>query len=153
MSLPPYIELQDLYAHGYTEITNAHKLLFDLLTERTPEQSISHKAMPTWEQHVDFVDSHPYKAWYLISKTWPKHWDTPGPNREFMGTIYLTHAREVGIQIKQEHRGTGIGTTALAKLRERHPGPLLANVNPKNERSIAFFKKHGATLLQHTYAL
>jgi hypothetical protein len=41
-------------------------MLFDLLRERTPEQSISHKVMPTFDEHSAFYHSIPYAAWYAI---------------------------------------------------------------------------------------
>ena len=40
--------------------------LWELLQERTPAQSISHKEMPTFKQHKKFVDSKPYAVWYMI---------------------------------------------------------------------------------------
>ena len=61
------------------------KLLYDLLSERTPEESISHKSMPTYPEHEKFVQSNPYFAWYLI--------DVDG---QFVGSIYLSKQREIG---------------------------------------------------------
>lgn len=121
-------------------------LLFLWLGQRTPEQAISHKAMPTWTQHLAFVRSMPYLAWYVIYTE-----DENGTRA--IGNIYLTNKREVGIHIDAAERGHGAGADALEQLRALHPGPLLANINPDNERSIAFFVKHGAKLIQHTYEL
>ena len=40
------------------------KFLYDLLKEK--EFSISHKDLPTFEDHKNFVLNHPYHKWFLI---------------------------------------------------------------------------------------
>lgn len=114
--------------------TNERQLkhLFRWLGERTPEESISHKVMPTWEDHCLFVWSKPYLAWYEIFVA-----------RRFVGNIYLTHAREVGIHIGIKWRARGYGARALHLLHQKHPGPMWANVNQLNARSIEFFSRRG----------
>ena len=116
--------------------------LWSLLVERTPEQSISHKKMPQWGEHVSFVHSRPYLAWYFIAI-----------NEWTVGSIYLSMDREVGISILKSHQGQGIGTEALEELIKLHGGPLLANINPVNQPSIDFFKKHGFEHIQNTYRM
>ncbi len=66
--------LRDVYAS-----LSGHKVLYDLLKERRPAESISHRRMPSWEEHCRFVDSRPYQFWYLIDG-----------GDEFLGAIYLT---------------------------------------------------------------
>lgn len=117
-------------------------VLYDLLKERTKEQSISHKAMPTFEEHVTFIRSKPYSYWYFIINDY-----------DIVGSIYLTEAREVGVFIFKDFHGNGYGPMAIEKLREMHPGRLLANVNPQNEASRNMFRKMGAKLIQVTYEL
>ncbi len=138
------IKLANLYELGPSEDLIGQLYLW--LAQRTPEQSISHKAMPPWTQHREFVLKKPYERWYLIIE------DDPAP-AHMVGSIYLTKQQEVGIHIDNAERGKGYGSQALKLLREHIPGPLLANINPENERSIAFFVKHGAKLIQHTYTL
>jgi RimJ/RimL family protein N-acetyltransferase len=118
-------------------------VLYRLLEQRTPEQSIRHREMPTFEQHCAFVRSDPYAAWYLIAL------GTAG----VIGSAYLTRAREVGMFIFKGHHDKGYATTALEQLRALHPGPLFANVNPHNEASLRFFQRRGARLIQHTFEL
>lgn len=128
-------ERHDRYAH-----------LWQLLNERTEDQNISHKHMPDWRQHVMFVDNHPYDAWYFIESI---------PLRNaVVGAIYLTRQREVGIGIFNTYKRMGYGYAALSMLQEMHPGYLLANVNPKNTKSIQFFtEKFGAKHIQNTYMI
>lgn len=122
--------------------TAAPEVLYRLLAERTPEQSISHKAMPTWEQHFAFVNAvpHPYPHWYLLQE-----------GGEFVGSIYLTERREVGLFLFESERGKGFGDDALDQLQELHPGPMLANIAPFNTQSQRFFYDRGFELVQMTY--
>jgi len=118
-------------------------LLYVLLEERTPEQSISHKDMPRWDEHNKFIASNPYAAWYLILK-----------DKNAVGSIYLSKQREIGISIYGQHKSKGYGTDAVKKLMELHPGKFYANINPDNYASRMFFQEQfGAKLLQHTYVL
>ena len=109
--------------------------------ERDSAQNISHKKMPTYNQHVSFVSSRPYSKWYLILY---------GGNKA--GSIYLTSQNEIGIFIKKSFQSKRIGNTALCKLIQKNPKKrYLANVNPKNKKSIQFFKNHGFKLIQYTF--
>ena len=117
--------------------------LYDVLNERDPRVNISHKKMPSFAQHVKFVLSKPYSKWYVIAKS-----------EQDIGSIYLTKDNEIGIFIKKDDQGRGIGVKALKLLMEKNPrSRYLANVNPKNKKSIQFFKNNGFNLIQHTYEL
>ena len=132
------------------EVDEQFAVLYELLKERTEAQSISHKNMPTWDDHVLFVKSDPYVIWYVI-------WN----GDEFVGQIHINYVvypkeaiREVGISIFNKYKGKGYATEALKMLMERHPGNLYANINPDNYPSKMFFtEKFGAKLIQQTYAL
>lgn len=122
--------------------------LYQLLSERTREQSISHVKMPTWAEHIAFIDSRPYLAWYLIlvyeSDIAP---DVPTA----VGTVYLSKQREIGIFLhKFDCQGKGYGKRAVQALMELHPGKFFANINEKNEASIKFFRNLGFRSLQIT---
>ena len=116
--------------------------LYQLLKERKPYQAISHKEMPTFEQHWEFIKSKPYKAWYIIATE----------SYEFVGATYLTHQNEIGIFILERFCGLGYGQEGVQMLMARFPGPFLANINPSNMRSQEFFKALGFTELQVTYS-
>lgn len=129
------MQLIDVYKHP-----NAYTILWELLQERTPEQSISHKEMPSWGRHCVFVESHPYIAWYLIEVD------------EIVGAVYLTRMDEIGIFIFKEHHGKGYGTQAVKMLMEKHPrDKFLANMNPENYKSSGMFRKLGFKHIQNTY--
>lgn len=130
------VNLRSVSKHDY-------QFLFMMLKERKPEVNISHKKMPTYRLHIKFIKSKPYSKWYIIEYRGHK-----------VGNIYLSKHNEVGIFIKNEWQGNSIGQKALYLLIEKNPrSRYLANVNPKNTKSIRFFKKNGFRLLQHTYEL
>jgi len=124
------------------DVSTGIDILYQLLKERTPEQSISHKGMPTLQEHTDFVESDPYLAWLFIYDK---------DEGEMIGSIYLTELREVGISIFKHHQGLGYGKGAVRILMQRYPGKFLANINPENEASIGFFNGMGFKHIQNTY--
>lgn len=115
-------------------------ILYQLLGERTREQSISHKEMPTLSQHSDFVVSDPYKVWNLIVV-----------DHIVVGAVYLSKRNELGIAVFEAHRGHGHARWALEEMMRTHTGPFLANVNPMNGASISLFISLGFNLLQETF--
>ena len=120
-----------------------YKFLYELLLQRKKIVNISHKKMPTYEEHVKFIESEPYSKWYIIQIDDKK-----------IGSIYLTKENEIGIFVKEDIQRRGIGSNALNELININPGlRYLANINPKNEKSIEFFKKSGFKLIQYTYEL
>ena len=120
-----------------------HRFLYELLAERDPNANISHRKMPTFRQHVNFIKSKPYSRWYIVKD-----------NDQDVGSVYLTHMNEIGIFLKKELHGKNIGEKALKLLMESNPRErYLANVSPKNKKSIKFFKKNGFQLVQYTYEL
>ena len=119
------------------------QFLYNLLDERKPVTYISHKKMPTYEEHVNFVKSSPYSKWYII--------EVDGKRS---GSIYLTKQNEIGIFLNEGLQEKGIGSNALNVLIGKNPDlRYLANINPENKKSIKFFKKLGFTLIQYTYEL
>src|SRR5574341_2215465 len=125
------MKLVDVYASP-----EAARVLYDLLAEREPHQNISHKALPSFDEHCAFVASRPYEAWYLIV-------DDAAPDERALapvGAIYLSKQREVGLFVFKAHQARGYGRRALAELKLRHSGRLLANIAPDNERSQRFFE-------------
>ena len=120
-------------------------ILYELLKEREPEQSISHKQLPSFDEHVEFIDGFPYLVWYLI---WTEHW------AKSVGAIYLTPQREIGIGIFKSERGKGYATEAVKMLMQLHPGRFLANINPENYASRMFFtEQFDAKLIQNTFEI
>lgn len=120
-----------------------HWVLWALLKEREPHQNISHKAMPSWEEHIRFIESRPYEAWYFIF--------VPGAAAP-VGACYLSKQNEIGIFLFHRHQRWGFGAAAVRALMDKHgPRRYLANINPQNQGSRWFFDRLGFKLVQHTY--
>jgi len=119
------------------------KFLFDLLKERDERTniSISHKKMPTYEEHTKFIKSKPYTKWYIVLKSKRK-----------IGSVYLSKNDEVGVFISKKFQGEKIGDIALCELMKKNPRKrFLANLNPKNKKSIEFVERNGFKLIQYTF--
>ena len=120
-----------------------YRFLYNLLMERDTRANISHKKMPTYNQHVSFVSAKSYSKWYVILY---------GVNKA--GSIYLTSQNEIGIFIKKSFQNKQIGNIALNKLIQKNPKKrYLANVNPQNKKSMRFFKNNEFKLIQYTLEL
>ena len=115
--------------------------LYGLLKEREGIVNISHKELPPFSEHEQFVKSSPYPYWDIILL-----------NNERIGNIYLTNRDELGIFISKDFQSQGIGSIVLQKFMKKvGKKRYLANVNPTNYKSIQFFGKHGFTHIQNTY--
>jgi len=119
------------------------RFLYNQLKERESKINISHKNMPTFEEHSKFVMSNPYSKWYIILSKNKK-----------IGNAYLTKTNEIGIFILKSVKIKGIGKMVLESLIKMNPRTrYLANVSPKNNKSQDFFKKNNFKLIQYTYEL
>ena len=163
------VRLLDIYPYPDHE-----KILFGLLAERSMEDdpyvNISHRKMPTWTEHCKFIASKPYRKWFFIEGI---SWDAdkkihlePGSINyatAVIGTCYLTRLNEIGIILFGQYRGRGFGTKAVHELTRKFKplkaipgkrrGRFLANINPKNEKSIRLFTNIGFTHDSNTYIL
>lgn len=118
-----------------------YRFLYTLLKERDPHTNISHKKMPTYTEHVKFVTSKPYSKWYIILY-----------ENKRVGSIYLSKQNEIGLFLKKKEQGKGIGMRSFLLLTQKNPrSRYLANINPKNKKSMKFFQKNGFTLIQYTF--
>jgi len=121
---------------------DAAQYLYQLLEERAPHVSISHKQMPTFAEHCEFMHGAPYVCWLLILTD----------VGDVAGAIYLSKRDEIGVALFKSYQGRGIGESAVKELIRLHPRRrFLANVNPANEASAGFFRKLGFKEIQRTY--
>lgn len=131
-----------MYTKLYSVYTNRHNTyhsnllkLYLLLGERTVEQAISHKKMPTFEEHEKFVESRPYKEWYMLYDS---------NLIKIIGSLYISKNNEIGLFIFKEHHSKGYGSQALQFILDNNRHTIFkANINPQNYKSINFFKKFG----------
>ena len=117
------------------------EFLFDLLKQREGTVNISHKSLPDWEEHLQYVKKHDYQSWDII---WVEN--------TRIGNIYLTKNNEIGIFIDKKLQFHGYGSKALEEFMKKNGKKrYLANINPTNYKSIQFFGKHGFLHIQNTY--
>jgi len=117
------------------------KFLFDLLKQREGIVNISHKSLPTWEEHVEFIKNNTYQSWDII---WV--------DDVRIGNIYLTDRDEIGIFLDKKSQSNGYGSIAINEFMKKNGKKrYLANINPTNYKSIQFFGKHGFIHIQNTY--
>lgn len=136
------MKLINIYALG-EDSSKVAVFLYEMLRHRDPLANISHREMPTFEQHSRFIGSMPYAAWYIIEA-----------GDSWVGQIYLTRQNEIGIHLCPQHRGRGVGEWAVHNVMARHgKHRYLANIAPTNPGSQDFFKRLGFRLIQYTYEL
>ena len=117
--------------------------LYDLLKNKDSNANISHKKMPSYDEHVEFVMSKPYTNWYIIEY-----------EKKNVGAIYLSKQDEIGISINNDYEYDQIVKSALKllmKLNQRKR--YLANVGPKDVKSQEFLLKNGFTSLEYVYEM
>ena len=117
--------------------------LYELLKSKDPDSNISHKKMPSYDEHVEFVMSKPYTAWYIIEY-----------NKKNAGSIYLSKRDEIGISINHDYNYEKIAKPALKLLMELNPrNRYLVNVSPKDIRAQEFLLKNGFSGLEYVYEM
>jgi RimJ/RimL family protein N-acetyltransferase len=133
-------------------VPEAAELLYRLMQERPAQSAIAHRRTPTMEEHRAFMAAKPYRAWCLV-RAEGRH----------VGAVTLTPNNEVGVFILREFQRRGYARAALEELMRAYqplpgvaavrPGHFVANVNPKNEASIALFTSLGGRHIANTYEL
>ena len=117
--------------------------LYDLLKTRDPLASISHKKMPSYDEHVNFILSNPYTAWYIIEYEGEK-----------TGCIYLSKQDEIGISLVDNSLYGKIGKSIVKLFIKNNPRKrYLAKISPKNKKLQNFFVNNGFTGLEYTYEM
>lgn len=135
----PNIRLESVYPPTEFKL----KVLYELLLEREPDESISHNGEPTYEQHTKYVMTHPHREWNIVYND----------RNEPVGSFYATYKlNEVGIAIFRQFRRKGYATAILKKIIDTNGDlGIIANINPANAKSIALFEKLGFVHIQNTY--
>ena len=117
--------------------------LYDLLKARNPIVNISHKKMPSYNEHVNFILSNPYVVWYII--------EYEGKN---IGSIYLSKQDEIGISLFDNLLYDKIGKNIIKFLMKNNPRKrYLAKISPRNKKLQNFFVNNGFTGLEYTYEI
>ena len=117
--------------------------LYELLKTRDSLANISHKKVPSYDEHVHFILSNPYTIWYIIEYEGKK-----------IGSVYLSKQDEIGISLVDNLLYNKIGKSVIKLLIKNNPRKrYLANVSPQNKKLQDFFVNNGFTGLEYTYEM
>ena len=114
-----------------------YKFLYDLLQQRDPKANISHRKMPTYEEHCKFNDNTPYREDYII-------FDGDKP----IGRFYISQLDELGVHLIKGCQGK----VEKDILKQNWDRIKFVNVAPSNKRLQRLLKRLGFKLIQYTYA-
>ncbi|QLH04018.1 hypothetical protein C5F49_00775 [Nitrosopumilus oxyclinae] len=126
------------------EISNEDiKFLFGILNERNETTNFSNNNKTEYKQHVEFVNSKPYKKWYIIEH-----------ENEKVGSINLDHNNGIGTFILKKYQRNGFASKAIREIIRLNPEKkYYANINPNNQDSIKLYTKCGFGHIYNHYEL
>ena len=131
--------------------SNSHALiLYKILKNRDTKFSISHKSIPTLEEHIKFVISNPYRYWFIIKRS-----------RIVLGSVYITTSNEVSISLLKNSKKNFSdilnliiqNITPLPAIVSRRNEKFILNLSPNNKFYIKLLNNIGAQKIQETYVL
>jgi hypothetical protein len=124
-------------------------VLFRLLNERN--HAISHTREVKFDEHKRFVETHPYRIWFLVKL-----------NGEFIGSFYLTTENTLGINVAEKRINevvsaiidfVKINYEPLAAISSVRSGRFAISVPPSSKKLIECLNDMGSELAQLTYYL
>lgn len=130
------------------ESESAPLALYELLKKRSATHAISHNAVPEYAEHELFVQSKPYRYWYLVTL-----------DGMTIGSAYITENNEIGIFLTDEF--SHLQSDLLGKMVTNHEplpavkskrvGQFSINSNPGNASLIAAIISTGGVHVQNSY--
>ena len=83
--------------------------LYEMLKERDSTINVTHKELPSFNKHLEFIKSNPYDAWYIIEI-----------ESKQVGHIWLDNVDRIGWFTKKEFKGFGFVILAFEELKRLH---------------------------------
>ena len=126
------------------------KILFKILKNRNDKVSISHKKTPSLKEHIKFINSFPYRHWFIIKKT-----------KIILGSAYLTVSNEISISLLKKSKKNFneilnliiSNIQPLPSIPSRRSDKFVLNLSPDNKYYIKLLNEFGAKKIQETYLL
>ena len=124
------------------------EILYNLLKERV--HNISHKQLPSYDEHKSFILNHPYREWFLVKN-----------NSTYYGSIYVLDNNCIGINIDTDNMNI-IKKSINWVVSEIKPLPGIKsvrnkdfhiNINPNNKKMAKLLDNLNADLIEHTYII
>lgn len=123
------------------------RVLYNTLIKRV--YNISNTALPSFQEHIKFVQNHPYRVWYLVKV-----------NSNYIGSAYLMENNCVGINlITDVNWFASIVETILKKhkplreIKSVRPSCFYINIAPDNKEIEAQLVRINAQKIQSTFTL
>ncbi len=131
------------------ELIEEHfRILYSFLLDR--KYNISHKNIPTYDEHVFFVKNHPYRNWVLVER-----------ESKVFGNFYIHTDNSIGINFNQKYIDLFPiiyemiikKWKPLPEIQSVRNKNFFVNTSSNNEALISVLKKMGAKHLQSSYIL
>ncbi len=128
--------------------TRQIRLLYILLGLR--KYQISHQQCPSYKKHKQFVQQHPYRAWYLIKS-----------DNVYIGSVYLSHENTIGVNLL-ENTASIISSVIhffkshydpLDEISSVRPGYFYINVPSANTELQQSLEKQGCIPIQMSFKI
>lgn len=124
------------------------KTLYNILKSRDKKNDISHRSLPTFKEHQNFINSMPYRYWLLIYK-----------KKNIIGSVYITYLNEISIKLIKNNSLAYKMTLYLivANIKPLSPIPskrnknFVINISPKDKFYVTLLSKIGAKKIQETF--
>ena len=126
------------------------KLLFKVFQQRKDNERISSDPQLVFDDHVKFVEDHPYRHWFLV-KT----------DDYYIGSVSISYENSLGIHLFAKYE-TFVGRLIqkicktikpLPKLASVRSGNFIVNISPKNKKFEQELEMLGAHCIQKTFKL
>ena len=122
------------------------EILYEFLKKR--EFKISHKKLPSFSMHVDFIKNNRYRKWFLISY-----------KNNFIGSIYILYNNGIGIDLESINyflidkilKIIFTNLTPLKAIPSIRIEKFHININPSNIALREILEKLGAEIQQQTF--
>ena len=122
--------------------------LLEILKSRDTQSNISHTKLPSYKKHKQFVNSKPYRYWFLILSS-----------NQVIGNTYITRLNEISIKLKKKNSLYYQETLSLLinnfkplkAIPSKRRSSFLLNVSSKDKSLISLFSRMGLKKIQETY--
>ena len=124
------------------------RILFKILKERKLCSNISHSNIPSFEDHIKFVKSMPYRYWFLVLK-----------EKEYLGAFYITKNNEISIKLindsdaifKEILHIIFKNFKPLSAIPSKRNSKFIINLSPNDKFYNKLLNRIGAEKIQETY--
>lgn len=123
--------------------------LYELLALR--KHNISHKDMPSYEDHENFVLEHTYRAWFLVYV-----------DQQCIGSLYLNTDNTIGLNVCDGRVKECIDDCIsfiknnyepYSSIPSKRSGVFAINISPENDELLGEIEKRGYEPVQVTYII